>query len=522
MQKKHSTWFSLAAVIFLSNVSCFGLENPVNRWIVKFRNDSSVTLRTHGNPSQVIHNLKAQLDKNLKLTRSLSVTQDQDLLWAANAVAITATDEQIKKIAVLENVETVLPVTYRKYDFDNPNSETFSMRWPWPWPQPTPEPDSSWGISKVKAPEVWEKYKIDGSGVVVGLIDSGVDAKHVLLAGRVIAFKDFTAAPQTEAYDDHGHGTHTAGTICASGGIGIAPGANLIAAKGFARDGSYTHEGLLKAMQWMMDPDGNPDTNDFPGMVSNSWNCDATHEGSDPVEKLFLDVVNNWTSMGILSIFAAGNDGPKGKIYVPACFVNTWTVGATKSDDNLAYFSSQGPSVWDVVTYMKPDISAPGEDIISCARGGGLTKKSGTSMACPHVTGLTALMLQANPKLSISEIRQIAEESSVDLGEKGKDKMFGSGRIDAFACISRILETTSFENLISGYQSALEKEKSLNNNPAVSPLAEPMEHYLIEKAKSLNEAEFNSLMNRYSKDLVLSGLFKQIKTARKFENIHSH
>ncbi|MBF0407719.1 MAG: S8 family serine peptidase [Candidatus Riflebacteria bacterium] len=500
---------ALAAAVFFSPVSSVASDdpaNPVNRWIVKFRTENPVSTVRASDPSVVIHQLKAELARNLGMTKSVIKLANQEAIWAANAVAVTATPEEVRDIEQLANVEGVYPVKYRKWITDGEN------------PQPAaPSKAIQWSVAKVKAPEVWEKFKVDGSGIVVGHIDTGIDAKHPLLAGKVLLFKDFTALAKPEAYDDQGHGTHTAGSICGSDGVGVAPGAKLIVAKVFTKSGSANDEEILKSMQWMMDPDGNPDTNDMPRLVSNSWggSPETTASGS-----FFFEITNNWVAAGIFPVFAAGNSGPKGKVGSPANFKQSWAVAATTNTDGLAYFSSIGSTTFDGETYVKPDIAAPGAGVVSCKVGGGLVSNSGTSMACPHVAGLAALMLQANPKITISEMREIAEATAIDLGDKGKDNKFGSGRFDALACITKIVPQTPPANVVEGYKMALETEQALIGKTQISPLAAPMATYMIEKAKTLDSGEFNSLRNQYSSDSTVTKLLNQAAAAREFERIH--
>ncbi|MBF0410542.1 MAG: S8 family serine peptidase [Candidatus Riflebacteria bacterium] len=499
---------AMAAAVFFSSCS-WASDNSATRWIVKFRSDNSVTKQKFSSSSALIRHLKEQLYKNFTGTRSISPMRGTEMLWVANSVAFTATSEEVKALSADSNVECVFPVTFRKWITETPEKIAVKAT-----------RGGEWGVVKIQAPEVWSKLKIDGSGVVVGHIDTGVDGKHEMLADKILAFRDFTPSRSSEAIDDHGHGTHTAGTICAPEGVGVAPGAKLVVARIFDGNGNSSEELILQSMQWMLDPDGNPETNDAPRLVSNSWGG-SPEDGSSPSSKTFFEAVQNWVNAGIVPVFAAGNTGPGGNVGAPGCFPNAWAVGSTTSIDMLSFFSSRGPSTWNGESYIKPDVSAPGSNVVSCMPGGGLTKMSGTSMACPHAAGLVALMLQANPKLSINEVREIAESTAKDLGSSGKDNKFGHGRIDAFACISKIVPETPAENIVEGFRMALEAENSLSGNKAVSPLAAPMASYLIEKTRSLDSGEFNSLRSLYSHDSLISSILNEAEASRKFENIHN-
>lgn len=465
------------------------------RYIVRFKHSTPVKGVGH---EAIVSHLQKQLEKNLSSVKKHSGFKNVEKLWAANAVTVKATAEEAKAISRLPNVAEVRPTQTRVWiDRD---IEKHEVRADTTTPQ--------WSVAKVKAPEAWEAYKIDGTGILVGVIDTGVYAQHPALAGKVLGFKDFTKAQKPEAYDDQGHGTHCAGSILGGNGVGVAPGARMIAAKVFDAHGSGEDADLLLAMQWMLDPDGDPATNDAPRIVSNSW-------GSDVVtDKVFWEIVQHWVDAGILPVFAAGNNGPSGKVGTPGNFPHSWAVAATTKTDTIAYFSSVGPTTWDGVTFVKPDIAAPGHGVISCSTSGGLVSNSGTSMACPHVSGLAALMLQAKPDLKIDEIRTIAESTAVDLGTAGKDIKFGAGRFDAHACIGKVLGQTSLESALAAYPAALEAERALIGVQAASPLAAPLARSLVIRAMDLDEGQFRSLQAGFSGNAATAALLKEAATAR--------
>lgn len=442
-------------------------------YIVRFKPDYQ--LPEQGSHQQVVSLLQGSLKKNLPVLKAIHKTGDLVPLWIVNGAAIRATTAEVAGIKALPNVLSVKPSRYKIW---LPDTD----------PQPVDGPKGiQWSIAKVKAPEVWNTLKIDGTGVVVGHLDTGIDAGHPALAGKVLSFKDFTPAGQSGPYDDQGHGTHTAGSIAGSDGVGVAPGAKLIVAKVFDSHGGAEDAWLLQAMQWVMDPDGVPETNDGPRLVSNSWGSDTT------TDRTFWDAVQAWVAAGIVPVFAAGNNGPSGKVGTPGGYPHSWAVAATTNTDKIAYFSSVGPSVWDGITLIKPDIAAPGQSVVSCAVGGGLVSNSGTSMACPHVAGLAALMLQANPALTIDQVRAIAESTAVDLGTAGKDTKFGSGRFDALACLTKVLESASLLAAYEAYDTALTAEKALVGIQARTPLAGPLAQSILQRTGALDDGEVKSL-----------------------------
>jgi len=206
----------------------------------------------------------------------------------------------------------------------------------------------------------------------------------------------------------------------------------------------------------MMDPDGDPATNDAPRVVNNSW-------GSANVsDRLFWDVVANWGKVGIVPVFAAGNNGyDGGKVGVPANFPHAFAVGAIDNNDGLAWFSSTGPAKWDGKTYVKPDVAAPGTGIVSAGHRGGWVKMSGTSMAAPHAAGLFALMLQANPRLPVTDLVRIARETAVDIAPPGPDNQCGAGRIDAWAAVRKVLESNTLYDRLEAAADVQAAERAL-------------------------------------------------------------
>src|SRR4030095_10871245 len=159
----------------------------------------------------------------------------------------------------------------------------------------------------------------------------------------------------------------------------------------------------IEALQWFIAPtdlaNQNPDPALAPHVINNSWTC-IEEEGCD-VSNFYLmeDAVNNVKAAGILVVASAGNDGPACSTvkYPPAIFKNSFTVGAVDSTMNAAWFSSRGNVTADASGNMKPDISAPGVDVLSSIPGNQYAFFSGTSMAGPHVCGTVALLICANP-----------------------------------------------------------------------------------------------------------------------------
>lgn len=355
--------------------------------------------------------------------------------WITPSVALSATPAEVEALAKRPDVAEVLPLR--------------------PLPPPRTRPGAevaregrkaTWGLEALQMLSIRRMYGLTGKGVVIGHLDTGVHASHPDLAGKVLRFKDFTEDHRPEPYDNDGHGTHTAGTLVggdASGmAIGIAPDAKLISAKVFSSAGADP-EGILEAMQWILDPDGDPATDDAPRVISNSW-------GSDDFEdRVFWDATKRWIDLGIFPLFATGNTGQTAG--VPAAYPFSFSVGAVNADLSLAGYSSRGPVKWDGKSFVKPQIVGPGTDTLSAwPVGNGYSSLEGTSMACPHVAGIAALMLEAKPGITSQQMQQILLETAMDLGAAGEDDETGRGMIDAAAALGRLAGKARVEGRLLG------------------------------------------------------------------------
>ncbi len=353
--------------------------------------------------------------------------------WLVNALAFSGTAAEIRAVADDPAVEAVdLDREIRVLDTRPIGVHSV------PYPDAG---DGNWGLASVGAPRAWSRFGARGAGVRVGNIDTGVNAAHPALAGRVVAWRDFVgggAAP----YDDNGHGTHTAGTIAGRAGataIGVAPEAQLVIAKAMAADGAGSGSALLAAAEWMTDPDGNPATADHPHVINNSWSSSTAND------TWFRPMIRRWLELGIVPVFSAGNNGPRERsLGSPASYPEVIAVGALDVDGSIASFSARGPVVWadldgsgpaSGTLLTKPDVVAPGVGITSSV-GSGYLSYSGTSMAAPHVAGAAALVRQVAPALPPGQVADIIRASADDLGAPGPDAHAGHGRLN----VARALE----------------------------------------------------------------------------------
>ena len=306
-----------------------------------------------------------------------------------------------------------------------------------------PEPNSqmTWGLKRMNVNYVADVYPdVDGTGVRVGILDTGIDARHPDLKEKILSYKNFSAEKNENPSDEYDHGTHVAGTIAggrASGQqIGVAPGAGLVVARIFDRGGGSTKEKILEAMHWVLDPDGNPETDDGAQIVNASWSTRDSFADRMPEDEIYCDVVQAWRQLDVIPVFAAGNNGPaEASVGLPAGCPGTLSVGASEHSDRLMYFSAVGPAQWKDLSLQKPELVAPGFKIRSARSGGGYREQLGTSMSAPHVTGVLALMKQACPLKTSDQLMETITATAHDLGPEGFDVDFGWGRVDALSAV---------------------------------------------------------------------------------------
>ncbi|MEV6108988.1 S8 family serine peptidase [Streptomyces sp. NPDC051940] len=293
-------------------------------------------------------------------------------------------------------------------------------------------------VPQVGAPQAWAKG-YDGSGVKVAVLDTGIDATHPDVQGRIVGTKSFV--PGEEVADRHGHGTHVASTIAGSGAAsggakkGVAPGVGLLVGKVLANSGSGADSGVIEGMEWAKEQGAD--------VVSMSLGGSGGSDGKDPLS-LAVDALS--ANGGPLYVIAAGNDGAAGSIDAPGAAASALTVAAVDKSDKRASFSSQGPLTGSYA--LKPDISAPGVTISAAASqavpgwtGGMYRTMSGTSMATPHVAGAAAIVKQAHPDWDGQRIKDALMSSSRKL-DAYRPYSMGTGRVDVANAVTTTVEAT--------------------------------------------------------------------------------
>lgn len=312
------------------------------------------------------------------------------------------------------------------------------------------EPDweePAWNIQMLRADRVWDELGTRGTGIVVGTSDSGVDGDHPVLASRFRGGDDSWYDPwngTTTPVDRNGHGTHTLGTAVGLDGLGVAPGAQWVGCVNLDRNlGNPAY--YLDCLQFMLAPfpaggdpftDGRPER--APHVLTNSWGCPPM-EGCDPAS--LQPAATALATAGIFVVAAAGNTGPRcGSIEdPPAPYADVLTVGAVDRYTLATDFSSRGPTADGTA---KPDLVAPGAEILSAMPNGTYGSLGGTSMAAPHVAGVVALMWSARPELIgdvptttriLKETTQAALPGPENCGDPRN--VIGTGMVDAFAAV---------------------------------------------------------------------------------------
>ncbi len=326
-----------------------------------------------------------------------------------------------------------------------------------------PPEEPGWNLTLIHAPQVWEEFNVTGVGIVIGQSDSGVDGSHPEFAARyrgIVEGDDYNWLDpwngSRSPTDINGHGTHTLATALGEK-VGVAPGASWIGCVNLARNLGNPAR-YLDCMQFMLAPypqggdplmDGEPTRS--ANIMTNSWGCPDV-EGCDT--EIFQPAFKALEAAGIFVVVGAGNNGYSGCGSItdpPAIYPENFTVGAVDNLSTLASFSGRGPVPFSGQTFVKPDIVAPGIQVLSAFPGGTYEYEDGTSMATPHVAGAVALLWSANPALigNIQLTRQILQDTtspktapqfdSCGAGSSRPNNLTGYGLLDVYAAVRKVL-----------------------------------------------------------------------------------
>lgn len=384
---------------------------------------------------------------------------DYEPFWIANAIRATSSDVAlIEDLAARKDVAQIVPE--RAYDLDATVVEG-STEDAVDAAAVAADATVEWGIADIEADQVWSQYDEAGEGIVIANIDSGVQYDHPALVanyrgnlGNGTFSHDYNWYDPTGVCtggvpcDNNNHGTHTMGTMVGAGGIGVAPGATWIAAKG-CEGRSCSDSYLLLSGQWMLAPTDrngqNPRPDLSPDIVNNSWG------GSDDV-LFYQDLIEAWNAAGIYEAFAAGNDGDGvtcSTTHAPGGRGDVYGVGAYDANGKIANFSGFGPSPVD--GSLRPDITAPGVNVRSTVPGNRYQAMNGTSMATPHLAGAVALLWAEAPTLigDIAGTQALLNDAARDVddthcgGTADRNNVWGDGKLDILAAVDAAPHTRS-------------------------------------------------------------------------------
>ncbi|MBO7616811.1 MAG: S8 family peptidase [Bacteroidales bacterium] len=416
----------------------------------------------------VVNELKAFAEASqYDLKRSLTemerngMVSSPTVIWMANALYFDATKAAINDLARRNDIEMM----------------GFAKEYNWIPEDDAPRPAMSTreitqNVIQVGANQVWDQGYM-GQGVVVAVIDTGVNYNHVDLAdhlwdgGSEFPHHGYDVKNNdNDPMDDHGHGSHCSGTVLGDGKAGsqtgMAPAATLMCVKCLDASGNGGAQNISLGIQWAVE-----------------HGCDlfsmslGLPNSSIPDRTLLRHTCEAALDAGIVAAIAAGNEGNQTWMYPipnnvrvpgscpppymdavqgenPGDLTCSVCVGAVDYNDNAAYFTSRGPVTWQNTEFsdypyqpgiglIRPDVCAPGVDIksLNYQSNTGYTYMSGTSMATPCVAGCMALMLSKDINLSPSEVCRILEETAVPLAE-GKSNTYGFGRVDVLAAVDAI------------------------------------------------------------------------------------
>jgi len=444
----------------------------------------------------VVNELKSfSMESQKDLMNYLSGKQKSNMvsdirpLWIVNLVNCYATRDVIEQIAQLPGIAKIdYDQEQQVIDPDFYNKLTVIEA-----DKLQDKSSIAWHVSHINAPEVWQQG-YTGEGIIVAVLDSGVNYNHQDLAGNMWTHPDYPyhgynfIENNNNPMDYFFHGTHVAGIVAGNGTAGtttgVAPGATIMAVKVLSNNGGGTQMGVWSGIQFAVEHGAHIIN------LSVGWSYQWS-----PDRGAWRTAMVNTLNAGLIAAVAAGNEGAINNqphnLRTPGDCPPPWkhpdqspiggssaavTVGSTMVSDIISGFSSRGPVTWNNISpfndyplnpgmgLIAPDVVAPGSDILSLSNSNnaGYFVQNGTSMATPAVAGVMALMLSKNPGLSVVQMNKIIEESAVKLTPT-KSNIYGSGRLDALEAV----ESTPFLGV--QYYSHFINDSLGNNDGKVNP-----------------------------------------------------
>ncbi len=363
------------------------------------------------------------------------------VFWAAKSILLTIERDELAKLPdEMPQVQAIYPNRVLRVPRLAPTRNI---------PIPVRENKiSSWGLQKIGALATWGAYGGKGKGIRVGILDTGVDAEHPDLKGKVVKWAEFDKfgkeVADSKPHDSDRHGTHCCGIVAggnASGQwIGVAPEAELAVALVLNGEAAGTDAQILAGIDWLVEQNVHVVNMSLGGLTM------------DPeVPSTYTEAVLTCLRAGIPVVTAVGNEGSQ-TTGLPGNDIFAFSAGASDYADMAAGFSggrtqiirksNHIPPQHLPLTYMKPEVSAPGVAVKSSVPGGKWDAFNGTSMAAPHVAGAIALLLSNTSILKKTKpaergflLQDLITGSVEELGESGQNHRFGFGRIDALRAI---------------------------------------------------------------------------------------
>ncbi|HLB59140.1 MAG TPA: S8 family serine peptidase, partial [Bdellovibrionota bacterium] len=369
------------------------------------------------NQGLVLQERYTQFEKKLFSTiPAAKISKDKYFRFSVHAVVVETPRDQVWRLEFLPSVKRVeedrvvtAPVVGKPRIVDAVTQATLEE-----------------SVEKIGAKNL-HNLGVKGKGIVIAIVDSGIDYLHPDLGGGLgptfkvtLAWNALNNHPG--GMDSLGHGTHVAGI--AAGKNGVAPEANLWAIQVLDAKGYGSLSSIVGGIERAIDFDNNPSTPDRADIINISLGDDAGHP-----DDIMSEAVDNAVRAGAVVVSAAGNEGPEFEtIDSPGTAALGLAVGAADLKDQIAEWSSIGPVVQNGT--IKPDLIAPGVDITAPFPRNRYATRSGTSMAAPHVAGAAALLKSANPALTPSEIKSLLLLSARDLGKSMFVQGYGMLQVD--------------------------------------------------------------------------------------------
>jgi minor extracellular protease Epr len=362
----------------------------------------SVTSSTYGDPVaktiEVLVTYKNKQGKADALAIGEAVKQDS-ILDELNIITVRISSQDYKQLLANPNIASVDEnVTISSHNTEVADLVTISN-----------SEQVSWGVDLTQTRKAWD-LGYTGKGIKIAVLDTGISEHQDLKIAGGVSTVDYTKSYA----DDGGHGTHVAGIIAAkrndNGVVGVAYGADIYAVKVLDKNGNGTVASIVAGIKWSID---------------NKVDIINMSIGTKTYVSAIDTMLRKATDAGIIVVASAGNNGNNAGVgetmEYPANLQNVIAVVGVDKKMKRGGFSGTG---------KRAEVAAPGVDIVSTSIDGGYEARTGTSMATPFVTGLLAIIKQANPKKSSNEIRADLNSKGIDLGIPGRDTQYGFGFVD--------------------------------------------------------------------------------------------